>query len=120
MSLGKFVLKIRKEKNLSVIDVSNRSALFGKRISGSYINRIETDPKRQVTANRLLALANGLGVPPQELFALAAGLESGESSDEVHLLTCFRELSPERRADLLGIVDTLYQREKDESKDIRV
>jgi transcriptional regulator with XRE-family HTH domain len=107
-ALGQFVLRIRKEKNLSLADVSKQSADFGKRISASYINRIENNLQRP-TPDRLTALANGLGIPVQELLARAVGLApSGESSDELHLLTRFRELSPERKRDVLAIVDLWY------------
>ena len=108
-TLGDFISRIRKEKNLSLADVSKQSARYGKQIAASYINRLENDPKRKVTADRLAALANGLGVPAGELFARAVGLDpSGEPSDELYLLTRFRKLSPERKADVLNIVDMWY------------
>jgi transcriptional regulator with XRE-family HTH domain len=108
-TLGDFISRIRKEKNLSLADVSKQSARYGKQIAASYINRLENDPKRKVTADRLAALANGLGVPAQELFTRAVGLDPfGEQSDELYLLTRFRELSPERKADVLNIVDMWY------------
>jgi transcriptional regulator with XRE-family HTH domain len=106
-----FVRRTRKLKNLSLADVSNQSANFGKRIAASYVSRIENNLQRP-TPDRLTALANGLGVPVQELLARAAGLVApGESSDELHLLTRFRELSPERKGDVLEIVDMWYSRE---------
>jgi transcriptional regulator with XRE-family HTH domain len=109
-TLGDFISRIRREKNLSLADVSKQSARYGKQIAASYINRLENDPKRRVTADRLAALANGLGVPAQELFTRAVGLDpSGEkSADELYLLTRFRELSPERKADVLTIVELWY------------
>jgi transcriptional regulator with XRE-family HTH domain len=115
-TLGDFISRIRKEKKLTLADVSKQSTRFGKPITASYINLLENDPKRKVTADRLAALANGLGVPAQELFARAAGLvpASGTASDELYLLTRFRELSPERKADVLRIVDMWY------SQDIRL
>jgi transcriptional regulator with XRE-family HTH domain len=73
-SLGDFVRRIRNEKCLTLAAVSNRSARFGQRITASYINRIENDPQRKVTADRLVALANGLGVPAWDLFACVAGV----------------------------------------------
>jgi transcriptional regulator with XRE-family HTH domain len=92
-------------------DVSKQSADFGKRISASYINRIENNRQRP-TPDRLTALANGLGVPVQELFARAIGvIPCGESSDELDLLTRFRELSAERQTDVLNIVDMWYSQE---------
>jgi len=112
-TLGDFVRRIRKEKNLSLADVSEQSARFGQRITISYINRIENDPKRRVTADRLTALANGLGVPVGELVARVAGpvTSKGKSNDELHLVTRFRELSPQRKVDVLRIVDMWYSEE---------
>ena len=116
-SLGDFVRHIRTEKNLSCADVSNRSVRKGeRRIAASYINRIENNPKLKVTANRLKALADGLGVPAEELFARVVGyVPEGESSEEIELLARFRELSPERRDDVIRIVDLWYQKDLIES-----
>ena len=109
-TLGDFVRRIRKEKNLSLADVSEQSARFGPRISAGYISRIENDPKRRVTTDRITALANGLGVPVQKVLARATGLvtPARESAEEVHLLTRFKQLSPDRKADVLNIVDMWY------------
>ena len=79
---------------------------------GSYVNRIENHRNLSVTADRLKALADGLGVPAEELFARAIGFApEGESSEEIELLARFRELSPERRDDVLRIVDLYYQKD---------
>jgi len=113
-SLGDFVRRIRTEKNLSCADVSKRSARKGqRRIAGSYVNRIENYPNLSVTADRLKALADGLDVPAEELLARAAGLiPLGEKdSEEFRLLTRFRELSRQRKEDLLTIIDALYSQE---------
>jgi transcriptional regulator with XRE-family HTH domain len=111
--LGDFVRRIRKEKSLSLEAVSKQSARFGKRITASYINRIENEPTRKATTDRLTALANGLGIPAQELLARAAGLVApgGKSEDEIHLLTRYKELSPGRKADVLKLVDMWYSEE---------
>jgi transcriptional regulator with XRE-family HTH domain len=113
-SLGEFVRRIRTEKNLSCMDVSKRSARKPqRRISGSYINRIENNPKLCPTANRLKALADGLGVPAEELFARAIGFApDGETPEEIELLARFKQLSPQRRDDLLSLVDLWYQKER--------
>ena len=112
-SLGDFVRRIRTQKNLSCADVSRRSLRFGKPIAGSYINRIENNPKLCPTANRLKALADGLGVPAEELFARAIGFApEGETPEEIELLARFKELSPQRRDDLLSLVDLWYQKER--------
>lgn len=109
-TLSDFVRRIRNEKRLSCADVSRQSARSGKRIAGSYVNRIENDPTLRPTADRLRALANGLGVPVPELIARAFGIASyGErSSEELHLVTRFRELSHKRKEDVLKLVDLYY------------
>src|SRR5262245_49078802 len=100
-SLGDFVRRIRTEKRLSCKDVEKHSARFGKPIAGSYVNRIENDPTLNPTAAALNSLANGLGVPVPELTARAFGIASysEHSSEELALLTRFKELSRERRDD---------------------
>ena len=104
-----FVRRIRREKNLSLSDVSKQSARFGTRIAASYVCRIENEPNRRPTANSIAALANGLGVPVEELLSRVVGLTPiGNSNDEFELLTRFRKLSPERKADVLKIVDMWY------------
>ena len=102
--LGDFVRRTRREKGLSLIDVSKQSALFGLPISGSYINRIERNPKLRVTPDRLKALAHGLGVPVEELFAHALRKMSRDEADELRLVTRFRELSSQRKADVWTII----------------
>ena len=115
-SLGDFVRRIRIEKNLSCADVSKRSARFGKEISGAYVNRIENNPTLTPSADRLTALAKGLGVPAEEVFARVAGYTPvGETPEEIELLARFKELSPERRDDVLRIVDLWYQKDITES-----
>lgn len=110
---GDFVRRIRKQKNLSLEAVSRESARFGQKIAGSYINRIENEPGRKITADRLTALANGLGIPAEELFVRAAGLivPGGKSEDEVRLFSMFKELSPERKTAVLEYVEMLHSKE---------
>ena len=119
-TLGDYVRRIRTQKHLSCADVEKQSALSGKRIAGSYVNRIENDPTLNPTAVALQALANGLGVPVPDLMVRAFGITSyeGHSSEEWSLVTRFRELSPERQEDVLNIVDLLYSKRAD-SRDTR-
>lgn len=107
--LGDFISRIRNEKGLSCTDVSAQSARFGKPISASYVNRIENNRIGNPSADRLRALAHGLGIPAEELLARAAGLVApGGQSEELHLVTRFRELSQDRRADILNFVDMFH------------
>jgi transcriptional regulator with XRE-family HTH domain len=103
--LGLFVRRIRKEKRLSLADVSKQSALFGTRISTSYINRIEKDPKRKPTVATLKALAHGLGIPVAELLEHSVRNMSRDESDELSLRTRFRELSQQRKSDVWALIE---------------
>ena len=70
-TLSDFVRKTRIDKNLSTGDVSRRS--LGE-ITDSYINRIENGLVKNVSPEKLQALAKGLGVSEHEIFRVARGL----------------------------------------------
>ena len=107
--LGDFISRIRNEKGLSCADVSKKSASFGKPISASYVNRIENKRIKDPSPDRLRALAHGLDIPAADLLVRAAGLVApGGQSEEHHLVTRFRELSPDRRVVVLNIVDMFH------------
>ena len=106
--LGDFVRRIRNEKGLSLSDVSKQSALLGLPISGSYINRIERNPKLRPTLDTLKALAHGLGVPLEELLAHAIGKMSRDEADELRLVSRFRELSSQRKSDVWTMIQLWY------------
>ena len=90
-------------------DVAKQSGRFGPAIAASYVGKIENDPTRKPTVVALRALAHGLGIPPEELLTRAAGLvDPGIKSEELHVISRFRELSPERRAEVMKIVDMWY------------
>jgi len=112
--LGEFVRRIRNKKGLSLLDVSKQSARFEPRISGSYINRIERNPKLQITPDKLKALAYGLGVPVEEMLAHALKRMSPDEADELSLVTRFRELSPRRKSDVWNMIQ--LWRSEDSSK----
>ena len=77
--------------------------------SASYVNRIENKRIKNPSADRLRALAHGLGIPAEDLLARAAGLVApGGQSEELHLITRFRGLSPDRRVVVLNIVDMFH------------
>lgn len=109
---GDFVQRTRQEKGLSCKDVEKKSARFGKKIAGSYVNRIENDSRLKPTAVALKALAYGLSVPPIEVLARATGLVvPGRELDELQLLSRFQALSPEKRSFVFEIVDMFYSKE---------
>lgn len=110
-TLAEFVGRIRREKGLSCADVERQSARGGQKIAASYVNRIENGLKNRPTADRLQALARGLGIPVDELWARASGSAPSDVGEveERRLVTMFRELPRDRRRDLLNILESLHR-----------
>lgn len=109
--LGDFISRIRSEKGLSCNDVSKQSSRAGKPISASYVNRIENKRIKNPSPDRLKALAHGLGIPPEDLLVRSVDLVApGVQSEELHLVTRFRELSPDLRLVVLDIVDAVHSK----------
>lgn len=100
-----FVRRIRKEKRLSLADVSKRSALSGMHISGSYINRIERNPKVNPSPYSLKALALGLGVPVEEVLTRAIRPLTADEAEELSFITRYRELSSQRQSLIADLIE---------------
>lgn len=107
-SLADYVRRVRYEKRLSLSDVQRNS---GGAINGSYVSRIENAVVTNVTADKLKALARGLEVSEDEVFAVALGksLNSEEAFDnELYVMfKGFEELSAEDKRALLETVRML-------------
>jgi len=71
--LADYVKRIRNSARLSLLDVERQSAHSGYKIAGSYVSRIENGVARNPSKDKLIGLAKGLGVPEEELFAVARG-----------------------------------------------
>jgi transcriptional regulator with XRE-family HTH domain len=103
-SLADFVRRVRNERGLSLLDVERQSARTGEKIAGSYVSRIENGLSANPSKNKLMALARGLGVSNEELFAVVRGMESAAPTvdvAEMKLLLSFRELPAEAQEYLL-------------------
>lgn len=66
-TLADYVRRVRNEKDLTLHDIQRRS---GNEITNSYVSRIENGYVTNVTPDKLQALAKGLGVPADDLFAI--------------------------------------------------
>src|SRR6185295_2351511 len=97
-SLPDYVRRLRHERNLSLAVVSARSR--GK-IGKTHINRIENGLVSSISLTKLRALAMGLGIPDDEIIAVAQGKfpDTDAQADEARLLIYFRHLSRERQLD---------------------
>ena len=109
-TLADFVRQTRLAKSLSLMDVERQSARGGPKIAGGYVNRIENGLVKQVGPNKLLALARGLTVPVDELWARVSGrrLSDRDEEEEFRLVVLFRDLPPEKRADFLKMLEALH------------
>jgi transcriptional regulator with XRE-family HTH domain len=74
-SLAEFVKRHRHQKNLSLKDVQRRSK--GK-ITDGYISRIENGVYTNPSPVKLKALATGLGVTEDDIFAIVRGYKPKE------------------------------------------
>lgn len=77
-SLDRYVRRVLKEKGLSYADVEARSQ---GAISDSYIGNIVTGSVGSVTVVKLKALARGLDVSEDEIFAVARGTSPADFRD---------------------------------------
>ena len=71
MTLSEYVQRIMDEKGLKKIDIQRRS---GDKIADSHISNILDGITKNLTIEKINALAEGLGVDPTELFKIASGL----------------------------------------------
>ncbi len=69
-TLADYVQRVRNEKRLSLADVSARS---GGGIGKTHVSRIENGLSINPSPAKLQALARGLGVSEEEIFAVARG-----------------------------------------------
>lgn len=79
--LADYVRRIRQEKGLSVQEVENTARRAGLKISRSYVSQIENRYILSVTSAKLQALAKGLGVTEDEIFAVARGKSPADEPD---------------------------------------
>jgi transcriptional regulator with XRE-family HTH domain len=108
-NLSDFVRRVRSEKGLSTLDVERNSS---NRITDGYVSQIENGYVKNVSPEKLQALAKGLAVSEDEIFAVARGAKTvGDMAlDEVRMLQFYRELPPDRRDDVLAHLELAWKR----------
>lgn len=108
-SLDRYVRRVLREKGLSYADVQERSQ---GAISDSYIGNIVTGTVGSVTVGKLKALARGLDVSEDEVFAVARGtspadLRDFQKSRFAVLLEKYKKLSAEDQKETLILLEAL-------------
>jgi transcriptional regulator with XRE-family HTH domain len=79
-NLSQFVRRIIKEKKLKLRHVQDRS---GGRIAQSYVSRIMTGDVTNITLDKLVALAKGIGEDEHTLFTAYLGRPAGSPSEPI-------------------------------------
>jgi transcriptional regulator with XRE-family HTH domain len=91
-TLQEYLKKVMKEKQLSGVDIEKRS---GGKIGDSYISKILRGQSKNLTVEKINALAEGLGVDSVDLFRAASGYKTDfKSVDDQwmgHILLRFME-----------------------------
>ncbi len=92
-SLSQFVQRVIRQKNLSIRDIQTRAGGEDK-IAASYISRIINAKVTNLSVDKLIVLAEGLGVDPFELFAAASGRQMSNARGGI---------------DAMALIDTMQQ-----------
>lgn len=99
-SLADYVRRVRQEKGLSTLDVERNS---GNQITDGYVSQIENSYVKNVSPKKLQALAKGLGVSEEEIFAVARGKSLNEAeavdAEMAHFASRVKKLTPQQRRD---------------------
>jgi transcriptional regulator with XRE-family HTH domain len=110
LALAAFSRAVRTNKSLSRADVCRGAAKRGLKISMSYVAKIEEGLVTNPSRKKLAALAAGLDVIGEELFAVARGEAIDQPTvQESTLLKMFRELPAETQTDFYEIARCLYK-----------
>lgn len=107
--LHDYIRRVRADKGLSTADVEKKS---GFTVTDGYVSHIENGRVKNVSPEKLRALAKGLGVSEEEIFAVARGAKTvGDMPlDEVRMLQLYRELPPDRKDDVLAHLELACKR----------
>ena len=89
-SLSDYVQRLMRQKKLSVRDVKERA---GGKIAASYVNRIMHGKVKNLSVDKIVALAKGLETDASELFRVASGqpLQTSHNVDAALLLDTMQQ-----------------------------
>jgi transcriptional regulator with XRE-family HTH domain len=108
--LGEYILRTSKEKDLTLRDIEARS---GGKITHGYLSKIISGSTKNVTVDKILAIARGLGVSEEDVFDAARGCAPHaepdfSQSDFAALFFKYRDLTSDDKAEidrLIKLVD---------------
>lgn len=106
-TLPDYVRRVIHEKGLNYREVARRS---GGAISHGAVGHIVNGVSTDVRKDTLQALAKGLGVPEDELFAVARGKDIREPSFEhQRLIEMYEDIPPQCQKDVMDLLAVLQQ-----------
>jgi transcriptional regulator with XRE-family HTH domain len=83
-TFGKYVSRVMEEKNLTALDVEARASEAGHKITDTYVTNIIRGVNRNLSVEKLQALAVGLDIDAVELFKVAIGaVEEGWTATDI-------------------------------------
>ena len=108
-NLSSYVRRILREKGLTLSDVERRA---GGEISDSYVAGITSGSVRNLTLDKLKALARGLGVSEYRVIEIASGIpnpgdDDFQQSDFASLFTKYKYLPEEDKRELRVLLTVL-------------
>ena len=113
--LAAYVRRVMKDKELGNADVERKSKRFGHKITSSYVGMILNGTAKNLTIDKLQALAAGLEVPFESVLFAAAGIpdnapEAFRQSVFYILYLKAEKAAPEERTTILELVELLNER----------
>jgi len=86
-TLAEYVNRVMNEKNIKALDVEARATELGHKITDTYVTNIMRGTNKNLSVEKLIALADGMDVDKVELFKVAAGIEESDEVWTVQSLT---------------------------------
>jgi transcriptional regulator with XRE-family HTH domain len=110
-TLADFVRRRRRDHHWSCQDIATRAKQKGFQISTTYIYRLENQEHHNPSTAKLIALAAGLDISPNEIFAIARGESiNTPTGRQSSLLDMFDHLPPTKQDEILMILKCFYER----------
>jgi transcriptional regulator with XRE-family HTH domain len=89
-TLGQRIKRIRDMKQMSLLDIERNC---DGAVSNGYISRVENGHETNLTRDKVLALAQGLGVPVSSLLEVMYDYNIPVNADEDELVGLFRQMN---------------------------
>lgn len=113
-TLSQYVKRVMQQKGLGVRDIERNSK---KKITNSHISKILAGTAHNLTSDKIVALAVGLGVNPHEVFSVISGCsQESERPDLMIFMDVMQKVA--MNSILLDVLQELFQLEERDHKDM--